>query len=259
MYRVVLVEDEDIIRKGIRYSVPWEEHGCVVVGEARNGVEGKELIQTLNPDIVITDIEMPVMNGLEMILATKCQYDYVAILLTGYPEFEYAREAIRIGVSDYILKPLNQEEILEALDRAALECRNIRLLRQENQNRAELRNLSLLGNLKLEEPKDPLVMAILAFIADHYSQKITLADLAEHVHYSERYINQRFQKALGTTVIEYLNRYRIQKALALLQEDEPPISEIGFLCGIGDYKYFNYVFKKYVGCSPKEYRSLISH
>lgn len=259
MYSVVLVEDEDIIRKGIRYSVPWEEHGYVVVGEARNGVEGKELIQTLNPDIVITDIEMPVMNGLEMIMETKYQYDYVAILLTGYSEFEYAREAIRIGVSDYILKPLNQEEILEALDRAALECKNIRLLRQENQSRAELKNLSLLSNLKLEEPDDPLVTSILDFITDHYSQKITLSDLAEHVHYSERYINQRFQKALGTTVIEYLNRYRIQKAIALLQEDKLAISEIGFLCGIGEYKYFNYVFKKYVGCSPKEYKSLFSH
>ena len=134
------------------------------------------------------------MNGLEMIMETKYQYDYVVILLTGYSEFEYAREAIRIGVSDYILKPLNQEEILEALDRAALECKNIRLLRQENESRAELKNLSLLSNLNLEESEDPLVTSILDFITDHYSQKITLSDLAEHVHYSERYINQRFQR-----------------------------------------------------------------
>jgi two-component system response regulator YesN len=254
MYSVLLVEDEDIIRKGIRYSVPWEEHGYTVVGEARNGVEGKELIQTLNPDIVITDIEMPVMNGLEMIIETKCQNDYVAILLTGYSDFEYAKEAIRIGVSDYILKPLNQEEMLEALDRAALEWKNIQLLRKENESIAELKNISLFRNLKLEKPEDPLVMQILDFIAKHYTQKITLSDLSDNMYYSERYINQRFQKALGTTVIEYLNRYRIQKALSLLQEDELLISEIGWLCGIGDYKYFNHVFKKYVGCSPKEYK-----
>lgn len=257
MYSVLLVEDEDIIRKGIRYAVPWEEHGYTVVGEARNGVEGKELICTLNPNIVITDIEMPVMNGLEMIAETKYDHDYVAILLTGYSDFEYAKEAIRIGVSDYILKPLNYEEMLEALERAALEWKNIQLLQKENESSAERKDISLLRNLNLEEPEDPLVTQILDYIAAHYPQKITLSDLSSFVHYSERYINQRFQKAVGTTVIEYLNRYRIQKALSLLQADKLPISEIGGECGIGDYKYFNYVFKKYVGCSPKEYQRQI--
>jgi Response regulator containing CheY-like receiver domain and AraC-type DNA-binding domain len=254
MFSVILVEDEDIIRKGIRYAVPWEEHGCTVVGEARNGVEGKELIQALNPDIVITDINMPVMDGLQMIAETKCRSDYVAILLTGYSDFEYAKEAIRNGVSDYILKPLNQEEMMEALDRAALECENIRILRKRNKGVAELKDISLFGNLQLEQPEDPVVAQILDYIARNYTQKITLAELSEKLFYSDRYINQRFQKALGTTVIEYLNRYRIQKALSLLQESRLPISEIGGACGIGDYKYFSHVFKKYVGCSPKEYK-----
>lgn len=258
MFKVLLVEDEDVIRKGIRYSIPWEEYGCTVVGEARNGVEGKQLIDELNPDIVIADIEMPVMNGLEMIAATKFQSDYVAILLTGYSYFEYAREAIKIGVSDYVLKPLNQEEFLEALTRATLECRNIALLRQQSEDMAELKNLSLFSALTPEEPLDPLASVILEYIAEHYEQKISLSDISAEVHYSERYINQRFQKAVGTTVIEYLNRYRLQKALQLLKESSLPIAEIGVLCGVGDYKYFNYAFKKYVGCTPKEYRLRIS-
>lgn len=86
MYRVLLVEDEEIIRKGIRYSVPWEECGCSVVGEAENGAVGEEKIAELQPDIVITDITMPVKNGLEMIADTREKFNYIAIILTGYPE-----------------------------------------------------------------------------------------------------------------------------------------------------------------------------
>lgn len=89
MYRVLLVEDEEIIRKGIRYSVPWEECGCSVVGEAENGAVGEEKIAELQPDIVITDITMPVKSGLEMIADTREKFNYIAIILTGYSEFEY--------------------------------------------------------------------------------------------------------------------------------------------------------------------------
>ena len=97
MYRVLLVEDEEIIRKGIRYSVPWEEYGCSVVAEAENGAVGEEKIAELRPDIVITDITMPVKSGLEMIADTREEYKYIAIILTGYSEFEYAQQAIRNG------------------------------------------------------------------------------------------------------------------------------------------------------------------
>ena len=87
--------------------------------------------------------------------------------------------------------------------------------------------------------------------------KITLADLQEQFHYSERYINQKFQKELGTTVIDYLNRCRIQNALELIRKGKLPISQIGWECGIGEYKYFNHVFKKYIGCSVREYQSTL--
>lgn len=256
MYKVVLVEDEDIIRKGIKHSVPWEQHNCIVVGEARNGVEGKDLILSLCPDIVITDINMPVMDGLQMIAETKSR-SYASIILTGYSEFEYAKEAIKYDVSDYLLKPLNMKEMAEALECAVLECKNIEILRKQNQSAAEWRNISLFEGNVGKEDEDPVVKQILEYIAKNYTQKITLTDISEKLFYSDRYINQRFQKSLNTTVIEYLNRYRIQKALLLLQQDKLPISHIGKECGIGDYKYFNHVFKKYMGCSPMEYKRKI--
>ena len=94
MYRVLLVEDEDIIRRGIRNSILWEELGCHVVGEAANGEEGVEAIKELQPDIVITDITMPVMDGLAMIAATKIEYDYAAIIPVSYTHLDvYKRQA----------------------------------------------------------------------------------------------------------------------------------------------------------------------
>jgi two-component system response regulator YesN len=248
------VEDEDIIRKGIRSSVPWESCESYVIGEASNGIEGKELIEELKPDIVITDINMPVMDGLQMIAHTKSVFDYVAIILTGYSDFEYAMEAIRNGVSTYVLKPLNMEEMKEALEQAVLESKNIHYLRERNEKTKELENISLLEDKKY---MDPVVQQILQYIEEHYQEKIVLSDLEEVMHYSERYINLKFRKVLGTTVIEYLNRFRIQKALALLKDRNTVIAEVGFLCGIGDYKYFNHVFKKYIGCSAREYQNRV--
>lgn len=257
MYTVLLVEDEDIIRKGIRNSVPWETFGCCVAGEARNGEEGAALIEKLSPDIVITDINMPVVDGLQMLSQTKEEFDYVAIILTGYPDFEYAREAIRCGVAYYVLKPLNMEEMQEALEKAVLEVKNLAVIRRQTESIHQLKQVSLLPIPDSREQEDPVATQILEFIAANYEKKIALADLEEQLHYSERYINQRFQKAMGTTVIDYLNRYRIHKALILLQEHETPVSDIGWKCGIGDYKYFHYVFKKYMGCSPKDYQASI--
>lgn len=252
MYKVLLVEDEEIIRHGIRQSVPWNEFGCRIVGEAGDGEEGVRMIEKLKPDIVITDINMPVMDGLAMLAATKLKYDYAAVILTGYSEFGYAKEAIRNGVSGYVLKPLNMNEMKEALAQAVLETQNISYLRQKNQGEKSSGDILLIDAEK--EYTDPVVQNILAYIDENYKNKIMLADLAEELHYSERYISQKFQKVVGTTVIEYLNRYRIQKALAFIREKTVPLSEIGWEVGIGEYKYFNHVFKKYIGYSAKEYQ-----
>lgn len=255
MYRVLLVEDEDIIRRGIRNAISWEAYGCCVAGEAANGEEGVAAIKKLRPDIVITDINMPVMDGLAMIAETKIPYDYAAIILSGYSDFEYAREAIRHGVSGYVLKPLNMNEMRDALGQAILELEKIHSLKQQNEKVEQLGSITLLDAKKTYA--DPVVEQVLAYIAANYRNKITLSDLEQEVHYSERYINQRFQHTVGTTVIEYLNRFRIQKALGLIKAGEITLSEIGWECGIGEYKYFNYVFKKYIGCSAKEYQSRV--
>lgn len=168
MYTVLLVEDEAIIRRGIRNSVPWEEYGCTVVGEAGNGEEGAALIKELLPDIVITDINMPVTDGLSMVSATKDAFGYAAIILTGYSDFEYAREAIKSGVSYYVLKPVSMEEMRAALNRALMELKNLRLIRRQAAKDQALKDTTPLNRAGAGELTDPLAARILEFIYRNY-------------------------------------------------------------------------------------------
>lgn len=256
MYRVAVIEDEDIIRKGLVYSVPWQEMDCSVVGEARNGVEGIELIKEKKPDILLLDINMPVMNGLELLKATCADYDYAAIILSGYSDFEYAREAIRFGVSGYLLKPLKREEIRAVVEEAKENCAMKRVYAKERQKKEDWNQLSVLSDYPATTT-DPVVREMLQYIYGHYQKKIVMQDIVDTLNYSETFLNKKFKKHVGTTFIEYLNRYRLQKAIELLRAGDTAVQDVSWMCGIGDYKYFSTVFKKYIGCSPKEYAARI--
>ncbi len=257
MYKVLIAEDEDIIRKGLVYSVPWAQMQCSVVAEVRNGVEGIEKIKETQPDILIVDINMPVLDGLEMIRRTYEKYDYIAIISSGYSNFEYAQKAIRYGATGYLLKPLKIEELQDAVQRAKKECEARRVYVNKQLSREELKCFNLLEEEHEKTYCDEIAEQMLGYIADHYREKIVMRDVAKHLNYSETLLNKKFKKATGITFLEYLNRYRIQKALSLLQSGHT-VQETAWKCGIGDYKYFRTVFKKYVGCNPSEYLAEIS-
>lgn len=253
MYKVIVVEDEDIIRKGLRYSVPWLEMDCNVVGEAANGIEGADLIKEYNPDIVVVDINMPVMDGFQMLENTYEHYNYAPIILSGYSDFEYAQRAIHYGVKGYLLKPLNMPDMREAVRLAKRECsiRSSWITRQKT--REEWEHTSVLKDYQKQQVEDGLAHKMLQYIFDNYQNKIVMQDLVDYFNYSEAFLNRKFKDAVGTTFNEYLNRYRIQKALEMIKAGELPIQDIAWKCGVGDYKYFRVVFRKYLGCSPKEY------
>ena len=254
MYKVIIVEDEDIIRKGLVYSVPWAEMDCNVVGEAANGIEGLELIREHNPDIAVIDINMPVMDGFQMLENSYEQYNYAPIILSGYSDFEYAKRAIHYGVKGYLLKPLNMADMKEAVRLAKRECEIRGAWISHQKTKEDWESTSVLKDFQKQPVEDRLARRMLEYIFENYQQKIVMQDLVDHLNYSEAFLNRKFKDAVGTTFNDYLNRYRIQKALAMLTDDGNAISDIGWKCGIGDYKYFSYVFKKYMGCSPKEYR-----
>ena len=116
MNKIIIVEDEEIIRNGLAVSFEWMEYGCSIVGLAKDGKEGLDMILELEPDIVISDIKMPKMTGIEMIQNARMQgKEFFSIILTSYAEFEYAKSAIEFGASGYLLKPVDEDELIELL------------------------------------------------------------------------------------------------------------------------------------------------
>ena len=118
MYKVVVVEDEEIARKGIIFTINWDALNCMIAGEAANGEEGAEVIRRLSPDIIVTDLKMPRMDGVEMIAKLREQGNRAKfIILTAYGDFKYAQSAVKLGVSDYLLKPLKDGDLEQAVTR----------------------------------------------------------------------------------------------------------------------------------------------
>ena len=118
LYRILLVDDEEEVRKGIIRKMEWEKLGFEVAGDAENGEEALEKVEQLQPDVVITDIRMPYMDGLTLTRRIREKYPSIRVLIfSGYDDFEYAQQAIKLHVTEYILKPVNVEELSEILTR----------------------------------------------------------------------------------------------------------------------------------------------
>ncbi|WP_320129001.1 response regulator [uncultured Sphaerochaeta sp.] len=134
-YKILLVDDETPVREGIRDRTPWEAYGFSIVGEAGNGIEALEIIDELHPDVVITDIRMPYLDGMELIKQIRYSYPPITIIiLSGYDEFTYAQQAIRYDVSEYVLKPVSVEDICKLLERTAKRL-DEDIIRMQDQNR----------------------------------------------------------------------------------------------------------------------------
>lgn len=245
-----------MIRKGLEYSFDWMKSDCVVVGDATNGVEGVEKIQKLQPDIVITDVGMPYMNGIEMLEKTLKEYEYCAIIVSVYDEFHYAKQAMHLGVVEYLIKPLEYDQLQEALERAKEQCR-IRKHFYESVNKTEEVMNKEVIDWKLVIPdtiKSRRVKYMLRYIKENYKKKISIDDLVEPLQTSATYLNQKFKEETGFPFNEFVNRYRIQQAIALLKEGDCKVYNVATETGFKDYKYFINVFKKYTGISPSKFK-----
>lgn len=253
MYRVVVIEDEEAIRKGIIMSIDFSALNCILIGEAGNGVEGIKLIQEKKPDIVITDVTMPLMSGIEMIEQTL-EYNYTSIIISGYDEFSYAKKAIKLGVCDYLMKPIDKEELNNVIQSIVsgfdLSSKISELLKEKNQ----IEHIQLLETLNKE---DHLVDKIMEYINLHYSEKIFLSDIADVLNYSESLLSKRFRRVTQMTFNEYLNRFRIQKSIEYMKKGTYGLTGISDICGFSDYKYFSTVFKKYTGYTPSQFTNMI--
>ena len=251
MYQVLIAEDEDIIRKGIAYTMDWVSMGCTIIGEAANGKEGIEKIKELKPDIVLTDIMMPVIDGIEMIKQGQEIADFKAIIMTSYADFEYAKQAIELGVSAYLMKPVEEEELKKNIAKIITEIEKDRQLRQLTE---KMKSADDIDTLFIKSDKDnDYVQRILKETKERYADKISIESFSEELGVSGSYLSRKFKEATGQTYLDFLNKYRIQKAVKLLETGTYKIYEVSEMTGFSDYKYFSTVFKKYTDSSPSDF------
>ena len=246
MIKVLIVEDENLIRKKLLHFIDYDALGMVVVADGSNGVEGVDLIKKYQPDIVLADINMPEKDGLDMIKETL-DYDCIAIIISGYDYFSYAQRALKYGVTDYLLKPISLDDLKEALINAReiiYKKRNVISQKTDLENAVDISLNPLI--------KDSTVLEMIDYIKNNYEEKISISDLSKELAYSESMLNRKFKKEVHITFNEYLNRYRINKAIDLLKNSDYNITEIAYMCGYSSAKYFARVFKKYLGMSPSD-------
>lgn len=251
MITIVVAEDEHLIRKWLLHALDYQELNIEIVGIAEDGEEAIELIREKRPDIVLTDINMPKKNAFELFEQTK-EINCKKIILSGYDEFENAKRAMQFGVVDFLVKPIDLVELRTCLVKV---CYAI-----EKENRKNIfvpmTQFDILKDVRYS--RDQVVTQVLAWIKEHYDEKFTIAKLAQELNYSESYIYQKVKKHLEMTLNEYLNRYRIKMAVNhLIKKPHLLVYEVAELVGFNDYKYFNQVFKKFVGMSVTEFKEKI--
>jgi YesN/AraC family two-component response regulator len=252
----MLLDDEPWELKGMETMIPWETGGFRVEHALDKPEEALRLLQTEKIDVLLTDIRMPGMSGIE--LAEKLRgrgIDTEVVFLSGYAEFDYAQRAVKTRAFDYLLKPFNLEEMPAFLDR---------LRRRLEQNR---HINSLIRNDVIMSPRvqdgdyngKMILKAIVEYLDAHYVSSLTLADVAANCGTNSTSAERLFRKYLGTTFVKYLTTFRITKACELLRTNEElSIEEISVKTGYEDYFYFSKVFKKEMGITPSRYRKNLS-
>ncbi len=250
MYKVFLADDEPWVMLGIKNLIDWGEEGFIICGEATDGIKAWERICRLNPDLILADIQMPGMTGIELIEKIRQEkMTTEVVFVSGYSDFEYARAGLRLGCAEYLLKPVYEEDLKSALQRIKkrLDEKNKNEQKQVESDEA----VNEQSNGYMSEKK--VAEQIVEYIQEHYCD-LRQQDLADHFCMSNSVVSQLIKKYMGKTYSSYVLDLRIKKAQELLRITNYSITEIAEKVGYNDYFYFVKVFKKATGLSPTAYR-----
>ncbi|MCH1624064.1 response regulator transcription factor [Ferdinandcohnia quinoae] len=253
MYKLMITEDEPLVREGLKQYFNWRELGFRDIFEAENGRHGIDIALLEKPDLVITDIRMPVMDGLEMIgQLRKDLPNTLFIILTGYSEFKYAKKAIQFGgVQDYLLKPLQYEESLLSITNSIKILQN----RKHNSNTVLHFEKDSTKNTNEADTSDmELFQQIETYIKDHIEQDLTLSNVADHFFYNPSYLSRLFKIKLNKNYMAFVSEIRIKFAQRCLEQPHYSVTDVSKMAGYKSYKHFVKVFKGISQMTPTEYR-----
>lgn len=246
MYHVFLADDEPWALMALKNLIQWSDYGFAVSGEAQDGRQALERIERMGPDLIISDIRMPGMDGLALLQTIReKRWRAEVLLVSGYTDFEYARKALLYGCVGYLVKPVQEKELLEYLEKV----RNI--LNEKYKADAPGGQKENADGYRSEKL---LVQNMVSFIQEHFAQGLTLQMLAGEFNRNESYISSLIKKKTGKGFGEHLMEARIQKAQEYLRTTNDSLEAIAAKVGYPDYYYFTKVYKKATGISPAAYR-----
>ncbi|MCR5302348.1 MAG: response regulator [Lachnospiraceae bacterium] len=242
-FRVMIAEDERLIANNIAKHIESENPAFKVVGIYLNGKDALDAIEEQTPDVVFTDISMPVMTGLE--LAEKIHDtmgNVKCVILTGYADFEYAKEALHCGVEDYLLKPVDKKELNKVLKKIELSLTDITDIARSE------------GAADTSMTPEEIVSLIKDYVQKNYSSDLDLSIVAQNLGFSQSYLTKVFNKVENITPSKYIRNYRMGIAKQLLNDDKLSIQQVASCVGYNDPFHFSRSFKQAVGITPTLYR-----
>lgn len=256
MLNLLVVDDEPLILAGLQSIIKKADTGFQHIQTAHDGIEALEILQTFKAHLILTDINMPAMTGLELIQEVKARNICNRfIILTGYDDFNYARQAIRYSVLDYLLKPIDKEELVSSLQNAAQsinqELQSTSGSAGDNPQSTPAEFSSMLESKVSSEA----MLKILRFIHHNYMHDISLEQVAEFINLNSSYVSAMFKKEAGINFVPYLHTCRVAKAQQLMNENPKlAIDKIAIQVGYENPRQFFKVFKKYSGLTPGQFR-----
>ncbi|WP_054956201.1 response regulator transcription factor [Paenibacillus dakarensis] len=251
MKTILVVDDEPRTREGVRKTLEAWSSGQYHIETASSGVTALDWLQHHHADILLTDIRMPEIGGLELLeRLNSLSHQPVVIIMSGHSEFDYARQGLRYGAVDYLLKPLDKRKMIEAVELALK--RGDKLGRIEQMEK--LVDPKLLEAVQQEKVCNVQVKEALRYLDDHLNETISLRDIADHLHLNSSYFSVLFKEQVGLTFSEYVTRRRVQRAKELLANTAYSITEIAEQVGYSTPKYFVKVFRDHENMSPGQYR-----
>ena len=241
IFRILLVDDEPFLRQSLIRRIREMHNDFEVTAQAADGEEALRLLEENSFHLVITDIRMPVMDGIELAGRIHEQYpELVTIILTGYADFRYAQSALRYGVFDYLLKPVNAEDLETALDHA----------RTRLEPPADAGDWDSVGKSASEESVHQAVL----YLQEHYNEDIDISALASRLGFHSAYLTRLFNRYVGEPPLKYLTSIRIREAKRLLLTTSFSIASVGEMVGYPDQFHFSKTFRKATGINPSAFR-----
>lgn len=248
MTTLLIADDEPMIRKGIKTLIDFDALKINVVFEAENGIEALEIVKNNKVDLILADINMPKMNGLDFVANVKQISPNTRIaMITGYDSLDYAITALKLGVDDYVLKPVSKVDIIAILNKL------MDKLKTSNQEREAL---TIAKEINYDNQNDSDMKQILSeYINKHLADTaFSLQALAEETGYNTSYLSQLFKKIFGVNFRDHLLHLRLEKCKILLLTTNLKIYEIAQQIGIEDSNYLSACFKRIYGISISEFK-----